>query len=487
MKNFTDTSSHAQLNQAALSMPVLRVLLSDKNRAALAVQNQFLSFDYSHQRLSADVLVHFKTMLDELKFDEWRMRYFTGDAINNTENRAVLHTALRASSDAVINIDGQNIIPIIMNERASMLKAADAIRHDSSIKDVIALGIGGSDLGARFVYDAFQDEADGPRVHFVSNVDGLDLARALKQSVPSSTIFIIASKTFTTVETMLNAASAREWMGNETSRFYAVTAAPQVAEAWGVLPKNILPFAEFVGGRFSVWSSIGLSLAIAFGAEFFTKFLEGACRADEDFKGQDFETNIPVLMAVCGVWNRNYLGYQNHLMAPYDVRLRLIAKYIQQMDMESNGKSVDRDGVRVSYKTAPHVYGEPGTDCQHSYMQLIHQGSDILPIDFIGVENPSHALDPQHHKILLANLRAQAKSLAQGQTLEEAGGDAFRVFDGNRPSHMFMLKTLTPESLGYLIACYEHKIFTQGILWNLNSYDQPGVELGKIMAKKELK
>lgn len=487
MKNFTDSSVHGYLSEVAKSIPHLRDLMGDPSRNAMVAHSAYLSFDYSKQRLNKAVLDSFQTMLAELKFDEWRLRYFNGDKINNTEGRAVLHTALRASPESSIIIDGYNIIPQIIAEREVMFAVAERIRQDASIKNVIALGIGGSDLGPRFVYDAFQDVASGPKIHYVSNVDGLDLARALKASSPTNTIFIVASKTFTTVETMLNAASARAWAGDDLSRFYAVTASPEGAQSWGVLPQNILPFADFVGGRFSVCSSIGFSLAIAFGVEFFQKFLHGAQQADNDFKQQNFYSNIPVLMAVCGLWNRNYLGYQNHLMAPYDMRLRLIAKYIQQMDMESNGKSVDRDGVTVTYKTAPHIYGEAGTDCQHSYMQLIHQGSDILPVDFIGIESPSHNLDPLHHKILLANMRAQATSLAIGQTLNEAAGDPFKVFDGNRPSHSFMLKELTPEALGYLIACYEHKIFTQGIWWNLNSYDQPGVELGKIMAKKEMK
>ncbi|PZP56979.1 MAG: glucose-6-phosphate isomerase [Micavibrio aeruginosavorus] len=446
-------------------------------------------FDFSKQRIDKETISLLGRLADARNLEEWRTRLFAGEKINTSEGRAVQHMALRTPEDKEVLIAGNNVVPAVHQELRHMKSFAQKIRDAHVITHVVNIGIGGSDLGPRFVTEALRPYHDGPEIRFVSNVDGQDLSNALESLNPKTTLFIIASKTFTTQETMLNANSAKTWFLNQgmkqddiKNHFVALSTNAEKVSDFGIDPKNIFKFEDWVGGRYSVWSPIGLSVMLAIGPEKFQEFLDGAHAADIHFQTMPLEKNIPVLLGMIGIWNRNYLNLKTHLFAPYDTRLAKFAKFIQQMDMESNGKSVDRDGRRVDYETGPQVYGETGTDSQHSYMQLVHQGTDIIPIDFIACARPHHELNTAHHIALISNMQAQSRALARGQTAEEAGGDASRVYEGNRPSTTILLPELTPRALGTLIALYEHKVFVQGIIWNLNSYDQPGVELGKVAA-----
>jgi glucose-6-phosphate isomerase len=420
---------------------------------------------------------------------------FAGEKINNTENRAVLHTALRTPKADSVMTDGENVIPFVHQVLDQMKAFSDSVRSGTHtgysgkpITDIVNIGIGGSDLGPRFVVEALADYCSKVKVHFVSNVDGYDITSTLKKLSPETTLFIVASKTFTTEETMLNAGVAKDWLLQSApadaiaKHFVALSTNKQDVLKFGILEQNMFPFRDWVGGRYSLWSAIGLSIALATGFENFRALLDGAHAMDSHFRTAPLDKNIPVMMGMLGVWYNNFWDYKNHLLLPYDARLAKIAKFTQQMDMESNGKAIDRDGNKVSYATGPVLFGEPGTDSQHSFMQLIHQSPTPVPADFIICKTPSHSLI-KNHQSLMANFLAQTRALAIGQTLEEADGDASRVFTGNRPTTSIVLPELTPFTLGLLIAAYEHKVFVQGIVWNLNSYDQPGVELGKKLAK----
>lgn len=491
-RNFTQSDAHKSLNSHLSYMKGqhLRELLTSQGRfEEMSLTCNDIIFDFSKQRMTSETLKLLINLAESRNLEQWRSRLFAGEKINNTEGRAVQHMALRAPADTEILIGGKNVVPGVQAELEHMKSFCRRLRDESNITHVVNIGIGGSDLGPRFITEALRPYHDGPEIRFVSNVDGQDLANALTGLNADKTLFIIASKTFTTQETMLNAASAREWFlsqGKEisdiSSHFVALSTNEEKVAEFGINKEHIFKFEEWVGGRYSVWSPIGLSVMLAIGPDNFQELLNGAHLADKHFLETDLRYNIPVLLAMTGIWNRNYLGLPTHLFAPYDTRLGKLAKYIQQMDMESNGKSVDRDGNRVDYATGPQVYGETGTDSQHSYMQLVHQGTDIIPIDFIIAANPHHELNPEHHRILIANMQAQSRALALGQTLDEANGDPHRVYDGNRPSTTIILPALTPDTLGTLLALYEHKVFVQGIIWNLNSFDQPGVELGKTAA-----
>ena len=492
-KVLTETDAHQALlshRDKILQQSPLRSLLAEANRFEdLSHIFGTTLFDFSKQRLTTETIDLLVDLAYERNLGEWRTRLFAGEKINNSEGRAVQHMAMRAPETKEILIAGENVIPAIHEELRHMKSFCDKIRAAKVITHVVNIGIGGSDLGPRFVTEALRPYHTGPEIRFVSNVDGQDLANALEGLNPKTTLFIIASKTFTTLETMLNASSARKWFldngMNESdikNHFAALSTNETKVAEFGIDARNMFKFEDWVGGRYSVWSPIGLSVMLAIGPERFQEFLNGAHAADNHFFDTPFEKNIPVLLGMIGIWNRNYLDMPTHLFAPYDTRFAKLAKFIQQMDMESNGKSVDRDGVRVTYETGPQVYGETGTDSQHSYMQLVHQGTDIIPIDFIVCAKPHHKLDPAHHRALISNMQAQSKALARGQTLEEAKGDPNRVYEGNRPSTTIILPELSPYALGTLLAFYEHKVFVQGIIWNLNSYDQPGVELGKTAA-----
>lgn len=451
-------------------------------------------FDFSKHLATAETYRLLIDLVKETGVETLRDRMFDGEKINNTEDRAVLHIACRAPKESVIKVDGENIIPFVHSVLDHMNEFSEAIRNGSHkgytgqpLTDIVNIGIGGSDLGPRFVVDALQDFCDGPTVHFVSNVDGQDISSTLEKLDPEKTLFIIASKTFTTQETMLNASVAKNWFLNTAppeaiaKHFIALSTNIDAVEQFGISQDNMFPFRDWVGGRYSLWSSIGLSIAIAIGFNRFRDLLDGAHEMDTHFKTTPLHQNIPVLMGTLGVWYRNFYNYPAHALLPYDNRLAKLAKFIQQMDMESNGKSVDRDSHHIDYQTGPVIFGEPGTDSQHSFMQLLHQSPLAVPADFIICKKPAHTLT-ENHQALCANFMAQTRALAIGQTLEEAGGDPSSIFTGNRPTTSIILPELTPFYLGMLIAAYEHKVFVQGAIWNLNSFDQQGVQLGKKLA-----
>ena len=418
-----------------------------------------LRYDYSRQRLGAMTLRLLAHLAAERGFAEWREALLGGSEVNSTEKRAAWHTALRAGESA----------PVEVKETLERMKTlVERLRSEKKYKRIVNLGTGGSDLGPRLLADALGDgELD---VRFAANVDPHDLERALDGADPASTLVVVVSKTFTTQETMANAQAAKEWGARE---FYAVSSNVQAAKAFGV--SEVLPMWDWVGGRFSVWSAVGFAAACAMGFDAFRQFLEGAREVDRHFAEAPLEKNIPALMALIGVWNTNFLGAPTHAVLPYSNALRLLPAYLQQLEMESNGKRVDREGRFADYATAPILWGGEGTVSQHSFHQLLHQGTHVVPADFIDL-----ALE----KKLSANLRAQADALAFGT--DDPALPAHKQYPGNRPSSVFFFQELNAKALGRLIALYEHKVFTQGVIWNINSFDQWGVELGKELAKKIL-
>ena len=447
----------------------LRELFAAQTGDKHARERQFVAeapgvrYDYSRQRLGAITLRLLAHLAAERGFVEWREALLAGAEINSTEKRAAWHTALRAGDSA----------PTEVKETLARMKSlVSSLREKRQFKRIINLGTGGSDLGPRLLADALSDGA--LEVRFAANVDPHDLRRALDGAEPASTLFIVASKTFTTQETMANAAAAKEWgRSGGGCAFYAVTSNVEAAKAFGAA--EILPMWDWVGGRFSVWSAVGFAAACAMGFPSFEEFLKGGRDVDEHFAQTPLEKNVPALMALIGVWNANFLGAPTHAVLPYSNALRLLPAFLQQLEMESNGKRVDRAGRFVDYATAPVLWGGEGTVSQHSFHQLLHQGTHAVPADFIDIGR-----DP----VLTANLRAQADALAYGT--EDPRLPPHRQYPGNRPSSVFFLEELNPRSLGRLIALYEHKVFTQGVVWNINSFDQWGVELGKELAKKIL-
>jgi glucose-6-phosphate isomerase len=429
----------------------------------------------------------------ECGVEQQRDAMLAGEAINHTENRAVLHTLLRENKPVDQLNRAQAASENIANELTAklrdvhttldaMLAYATQMRADKQITDIVNIGIGGSDLGPQMAVLALQGFATtGQRFHFVSNVDGHELAATLQHLKPQSTLFLIASKTFTTIETMTNAHSAKAWFlaqgGLDTARhFAALTTNVAAAEAFGV--STTFGFWDWVGGRYSLWSAIGLPVAIAIGAEGFRQMLRGAADMDAHFASAPLEHNLPMRLGLLDVWYRNFHGFTSRCVAPYHAALHRLPAYLQQLEMESNGKRVDKNGQALTYSTSPVVWGEPGTNGQHAFFQMLHQGTDVIPVEFIAVKTPTHALKA-HHELLLANALAQAQALLQGQS--DTGGH--KHFLGNRPSTFFVLDALTPTSFGALIALYEHRVFVSGAVWGINSFDQFGVELGKVLAK----
>ena len=412
----------------------------------------------------------------ECGLDAWRDAMFAGERINNTEGRAVKHWLLRAPRDA-----GDPDSTAVHETLDAMLALAEQVRADPSVTDVVNIGIGGSDLGPQMAVAALEAfTIPGKRFHFVSNVDGHELDAVLRQLRPESTLFLVASKTFTTLETMTNARSAKAWFeqqgGTDVARhFAALTTNVRAAGEFGI--STTFGFWDWVGGRYSLWSAIGLPLAIAIGAQGFRDLLAGAHAMDLHFRTQPLESNLPVRLGLLDVWYRNFHGFTSRSIAPYHSALRRLPAYLQQLEMESNGKGVDAQGRPVGFATSPVLWGEPGTNGQHAYFQMLHQGTDRVPVEFIAVKEPAHEL-PGHHELLLANALAQAQALMQGR--EDAGGH--RNFGGNRPSTFFLLDALNPASLGALLALYEHRVFTSGAIWGIDSFDQWGVELGKVLA-----
>ena len=467
-----------------------------------------LLFDFSKNRIDSEAFAALAGLAREAGVEEKRGAMFAGEPINSTEGRAVLHTALRNRSADPVYVDGKDVMPGIRKVLATMRRFANAVRSGKyvlsggAITDVVNIGIGGSDLGPAMAVRALSPYARGPRLHFVSNVDGADIGDCLKALDPRTTLFIIASKTFTTAETMANAATAQAWVAKAVgskkagAHFAALSTNLEATRAFGIDDDRTFGFWDWVGGRYSVWSAIGLSVMIAIGPRNFDAFLDGGYSVDRHFRSAPIEKNIPVIMALIGIWNRNVLGFASHAVLPYDNRLSRFPAYLQQLDMESNGKHVTLDGKAVRVESGPVVWGEPGTNGQHAFYQLIHQGTDIIPCDFLIAAEPQEHLG-NHHRMLTANCLAQSEALMKGKTLEEAtaeleakGMDAksvkalapHKVFEGNRPSNTILYQKLDPFALGRLIALYEHKVFVQGVIWNINSYDQWGVELGKVLA-----
>ncbi len=471
-----------------------------------------LLLDYSKNRLNADTLDLLLSLARERDVEALREAMFSGEKINFTEQRAVLHTALRApADDRTAQVDGQPVAQEVHAVLQHIRAFSERVRSGQwrgytgrEITDIVNIGIGGSFLGPQMVCTALRDYRHARlTAHFVSNVDGHDLDEVLARIDPETTLFIVASKTFTTQETMLNAKSARAWFLQHgksedlAKHFVAVSTNAKEVSAFGIDTENMFPFWDWVGGRYSVWSAIGLPIALLIGYDNFAQFLAGAHAMDRHFREAPLESNMPVIQALVGIWNRNFLDSASLTIAPYHQWLRFFPAYLQQLDMESNGKRITRDGTPVSVQTCPAIWGDVGTNGQHAYFQLLHQGTDITPIDFIAVLKPSHTI-AEHQEALLANCFAQSEAFMRGKDADEVRADLqaqgvpeaelaalipHKTFDGNRPSNTLLLPELSPHALGAMIALYEHKTFVQGAIWGINSFDQWGVELGKVLAK----
>ncbi len=523
--NFTKTEAYKNLAQHFGSLSGLSSNSEKKDLRALfaADPERFEKFsiafedillDYSKNRITAETKALLIQLANECGLEEAIAAMFSGERINVTENRPVLHTALRNQSDQPVYVDGKDVMPDVKRVLAQMKAFTEKIiagewkgYTGKEITDVVNIGIGGSDLGPVMVTEALKAYKTRLNVHFVSNVDGTHIAETLKAVDPETTLFLIASKTFTTQETMANAHTAKDWFlasgafqEDVAKHFAALSTNTEAVRAFGIDTQNMFEFWDWVGGRYSLWSAIGLSISLAIGFDNFEELLKGAYDADVHFRETPFESNIPVILALLGVWYNNFFKAESHAILPYDQYLHRFAAYFQQGDMESNGKYVDRNGQQVDYQTGPIIWGEPGTNGQHAFYQLIHQGTKLIPCDFIA---PANSLNPigNHHQLLLSNFFAQTEALMNGKTEEEVVAElkkagkseqeiealkAYKVFEGNRPTNSILFKKMTPRTLGRLIALYEHKIFVQGVIWNIYSFDQWGVELGKQLANQIL-
>ena len=470
--------------------------------------NDFL-VDYSKNIISDETISLLQELANEVQLKDAITKYFDGDVINQTENRAVLHTALRAKENASIQVDGVNVMPEIYSVKNKIKNFSNEIisgqRKGFSGKpftDVVNIGIGGSDLGPAMIVEALQYYKNDLNVHFVSNVDGDHVNEIIKKINPETTLFVIVSKTFTTQETLSNAETIRSWFLQSATQedvakhFVAVSTNIQKVTEFGINPENIFPMWDWVGGRFSLWSAVGLSISLAVGFDHFDQLLQGAHEMDEHFKNESFDKNIPVTLALLSIWYNNFFGAESEALIPYTQYLQKLAPYLQQGIMESNGKSIGRDGKPVNYQTGTIIWGEPGTNSQHAFFQLIHQGTKLIPTDFIGFKESLYG-NKDHHDKLMSNFFAQTEALLMGKTEVQvkaefdkqgiSGDNAdfllpFKVFSGNKPTNTLLIQKLTPATLGALVALYEHKIFVQGVIWNIFSYDQWGVELGKQLA-----
>ncbi|MGR9013367.1 MAG: glucose-6-phosphate isomerase [Gammaproteobacteria bacterium] len=483
---------------------------ADNNRhAKFSLHFNDILFDYSKNRITDQTLPLLIDLAKHAGLDEKIKAMFSGAEINKTEHRSVLHTALRNRSNQPVYVDGQDVMPQINSVLAQMRTFSNCVRSGEwrgytgkAITDIVNIGIGGSDLGPKMVSTALTPYASETlKVHFVSNIDQADLVETLTHISPETTLFLIASKTFTTQETMTNAKSARSWFLDSAKdqqaiakHFVAISTSTKNVAEFGIDTKNMFEFRHWVGGRYSLWSAIGLSIALYVGMDNFEELLQGAYEVDEHFRATPFEKNIPVIMGLLGIWYNNFYNAESHALLPYDQSMLYFADYFQQGDMESNGKSIDLNGEKVDYSTGQIIWGQPGTNGQHAFFQLIHQGTKLIPCDFLAAAN-SHYKLPDHHDILISNFLAQPEALMKGRTAEEVKQElseedqadtvlvASKIFDGNKPSNSFLFSKLTPKTLGSLIAFYEHKIYVQGVIWNINSFDQMGVELGKTLAK----
>lgn len=514
---FDQTTAYRKLKshyKTISKVPVKTMFDADPKRASrFTLRFQDILVDFSKNQINGRTLSYLIDLANECGLSEAINKMFVGEAINATENRAVLHTALRNRSNEPVLVDGKDVMPEVNRVLHQMKVFSESIRSGEwkgftgkKITDIVNIGIGGSDLGPVMVTEALKSYSKkGLKVHFVSNVDGTHIAETLKEVKPETTLFMIASKTFTTQETMANAHSARNWFletaENEEhikKHFVAISTHAAGVAAFGIDTRNMFEFWDWVGGRYSLWSAIGLSIACYIGFNNFELLLTGAHDMDNHFRHSTFRKNIPVILGLLGIWYNNFYNAQSQAILPYDQYLHRFAAYFQQGDMESNGKSVNRSGEKTNYQTGPIIWGEPGTNGQHAFYQLIHQGTKLIPCDFMA---PAISHNPigEHHKMLLANFFAQTEALMNGKSEEEARAELikagktqeeidflvpFKVFEGNRPTNSLLFKKLTPKVLGSLIAMYEHKIFVQGVIWNIFSFDQWGVELGKQLANK---
>ena len=511
--NPTNTSSWELLNkhfEAVKDVHMSQWFAQNNDRAnQMTIKWEDFYIDYSKNRITEDTLELLLTLADETKLKEAIDKYFGGDIINKTENRAVSHTALRCPKDKKVFIDGVNVIPEVFEVKKKIKDFTnDIISGDRKgytnkpFTDIVNIGIGGSDLGPAMVVDALQYYKNQLTTHFVSNVDGDHVNEVIKKLNPETTLFVIVSKTFTTQETLSNSTTIKDWFLQSASEqdikkhFVAVSTNIEKVKAFGVAEANIFPMWDWVGGRFSLWSAVGLSISLSVGFENFDQLLSGAHKMDEHFKNEKFESNIPVILALLSIWYANFFKCESEAVIPYSQYLNQFATYLQQAIMESNGKSVDRNGKKVNYQTGNIVWGEPGTNSQHAFFQLIHQGTKLIPSDFIGFVKSLYG-NKEHQDKLMSNFIAQTEALLNGKSEEEVVLELkrqdvsddnikmltpFKVFEGNKPTTTILINKLTPESLGKLIALYEHKIFVQGVVWNVFSYDQFGVELGKQLA-----
>ncbi len=484
-----------------------------KRASTFSIEWDDFYVDFSKNNWTKETLNLLIELANEVGLQDAISNYFSGEKINETECRAVLHTALRANENDLISFEGKNVIPEIfatknkIKDFTNYIVSGEAKGYSGkAFTDVVNIGIGGSDLGPAMVVDALQFYKNNLNTHFISNVDGDHVQEILKKINPETTLFVIVSKTFTTQETLTNSETVKKWFLKSASEkdiakhFVAVSSNLQNVTNFGIASENIFPMWDWVGGRFSLWSAVGLTISLAVGFDNFDQLLKGANKMDSHFKTTPFENNIPVVLALLSIWHNNFFGTETEALIPYTQYLQKLAPYLQQSNMESNGKSIARNGFPVNYQTGTIVWGEPGTNSQHAFFQLIHQGTKVIPTDFIGFIQPLHN-EKDHHNKLMSNFFAQTEALLKGKSREEVLSEfitqgkteaevshliPFKVFEGNKPTNTILIKKLTPESLGALIAMYEHKIFVQGIIWNIYSYDQWGVELGKQLANSIL-
>ena len=497
------------------SLQLKDLFAADKERATkFTLRFQEFIVDYSKNRITDETLSLLLQLAEEVNLKDAIEKVFNGDPINQTEGRAVLHTALRAKKTETVMVSGVNIIPEVYRIKEQLRQFSEDVINGQrkgytgkAFTDIVNIGIGGSDLGPLMVTEALKYYKNHLRTHFVSNVDGDHVYEILKELNPETTLFIIVSKTFTTQETLSNANTIREWfLKSATERdvakhFAAVSTNTKKISEFGIGDENVFPMWDWVGGRFSLWSAVGLSISLAIGYENFEALLAGANEMDTHFKTANFDENIPVILALLSIWYNNFYGAETEAIIPYTQYLNRFSAYLQQGMMESNGKSVDRDGNFTNYQTGTIIWGEPGTNAQHAFFQLIHQGTKLIPADFIGFKDSLHG-DSDHHNKLMANFFAQTEALINGKTADEVRQELeaakmpeneikallpFKTFEGNKPTNTLLIDKLTPKTLGMLIAMYEHKIFVQGIVWNIYSFDQWGVELGKQLASRILK
>ncbi|WP_163398457.1 glucose-6-phosphate isomerase [Flavobacterium fluviatile] len=511
----TDAWKNLQNHFNAIQQTTIQELFQQDSARAEKFSLQWNDFlvDYSKNNISEETISLLLELANSIELKSAITQYFGGEIINQTENRAVLHTALRAPESAVIKVDGENVIPEVYEVKDKIKNFTNEVISGErkgytgkAFTDIVNIGIGGSDLGPVMAVEALQFYKNHLNVHFVSNVDGDHVNEVIKKLNPETTLFLIVSKTFTTQETLSNSETIKDWFLKSASQediakhFVAVSTNIQKVTQFGINPDNVFPMWDWVGGRFSLWSAVGLSIALAIGFDNYNDLLKGANEMDEHFKSAEFDQNIPVILALLSVWYNNFYGAESEALIPYTQYLQKLAPYLQQATMESNGKSVGRDGKPVNYQTGTIIWGEPGTNSQHAFFQLIHQGTKLIPTDFIGFIKPLYG-NEDHHDKLMSNFFAQTEALLNGKTAAQVQAEfdkqglsaekaayllPFKVFTGNKPTNTILIEKLTPKSLGSLIALYEHKIFVQGVIWNIFSFDQWGVELGKQLANSIL-